>query len=98
MAFYTYYLVCYDVEDNKVRRKLADFLKDMGLQPLQKSVFWGALNQAEIRSLARYARENLDAETDKCFWIHTRLDAAQLKAGVGYEAFENTHPDGFIVL
>lgn len=98
MAFYTSYLVCYDVEDNRVRRKLAEFLKDLGLQPLQKSVFWGALNAPEVRSLERYVHKHLDPDTDRCFWIHTRLDEQQLKQGVGYQAFKSIPPDGFVIV
>ena len=39
-AAYVRYLVCYDIVDNKKRKKFADFLKDLGLIPLQKSVFY----------------------------------------------------------
>lgn len=98
MAFYTRYLVCYDIEDNKTRKKLADFLKDLGLQPLQKSVFWGELNRAELRSLERYTRSHLDKSSDKCFWIATSLDEMQLKKGIGYEHFSYIPPDGAATL
>lgn len=39
MSQYTRYLVCYDIEDSKVRRRFFSFLKDLGLVPLQESVF-----------------------------------------------------------
>ncbi|MCT7468282.1 CRISPR-associated endonuclease Cas2 [Aliarcobacter cryaerophilus] len=40
MAIFYEVLVSYDIEDNKNRKKLFEVLKDMGLNSIQKSVFW----------------------------------------------------------
>ena len=95
MGLYTRYLVCYDIECNKVRRKFYDELKDYGLIPIQRSVFWGQLNQAEFTSLKRLASSLLDQDTDKCFWIHTQLRIEQLKQGIGYKYLEVVDADSY---
>lgn len=87
MSLYQRYMICYDIVDNKARTKFMNFLKDIGLFSLQKSVFVGEVNQAELRSIIRYARKNLDANEDKVFWLPTRLDEQRLRKGVGYKHF-----------
>lgn len=39
-----YVLVIYDISNDKVRNKIAERLKDYGLQRVQYSAFWGQLN------------------------------------------------------
>jgi CRISPR-associated protein Cas2 len=42
------YMLCfvmYDIEDNRIRKKIADYLIEKGLQRVQKSVFLGQLHQ-----------------------------------------------------
>lgn len=82
-------LVSYDIEDNKDRLKLANELKDLGLESIQKSVMWGYLLPAEEKNiyqiLKKYCKTN-----DKAFY--TRVNIAQNinQIGVGYNlsAFE----------
>ncbi len=40
------YLACYDIEDDKIRLKVADCLLAAGLERLQRSVFVGSLDNA----------------------------------------------------
>jgi len=98
MHYYTKYLVCYDIEDNKKRKKFSDQLKNLGLVRLQKSVFYGELNKAEHKALVRYANELLDPATDKFFWTTTSLDKDQLDKGIGYKEFCYIPPDGHVIL
>ena len=51
MSLYVKYLVCYDISNTRTRSKFFDFLKDLGLTPIQKSVFFGDLKTPEVRSL-----------------------------------------------
>ena len=37
MGMYAKYLVCYDIVDNKRRKRFSDALKDLGMVPMQKS-------------------------------------------------------------
>lgn len=95
MGLYVKYLVCYDIPDDKTRKVLSDSLKDMGLIPLQKSVFYGDLKPVEAASLSRFVKEHLDAEIDKCFWFPCHLDVERMRHCVGYEDFSYEEPDGF---
>lgn len=98
MALYTKYLVCYDIVSNKTRRKFADFLKDMGLFSIQKSIFIGELNKAELNALERYVCKNMVSNEDKVFWMPTDLDEKRLKKGVGYDHFSLIAADGHTVI
>lgn len=52
---YVKYLVCYDIVDNKRRKKFIDALEDLGLIRIQYSVFYGDLKPAEAKALVRSA-------------------------------------------
>lgn len=95
---YQPWLVCYDVEDNKIRKKLFDTLKDLGMVAMQKSVFWGRLNKAELRALEREARKLVDPVTDKIFWIRADIPGGLDHQGIGYRHFSLPKPDGHEVI
>ena len=90
-------LVAYDIENNKQRKKLFEQLKDVGLEPIQKSVFWGFLNRAEERALYRLF-EKLDKETDKAFLVRAKLGTVIGKYGLGYQESDFQPPTSFEVL
>ena len=98
VALYTKYLVCYDIASNKTRRKFADFLKDIGLFSIQKSIFIGELNRAELKALERYVDKHMDGGDDRVFWMPTDLDEKRLKKGVGYDHFRIISADGHVVI
>ena len=56
-------LVTYDITDDRRLRKLHDFLKDFGLNT-QKSVFESDIDEAGIKIIRAYCKENLDLATD----------------------------------
>ncbi len=91
---YTKYLVCYDIEDTKKRKKFSDFLSDIGLVRLQYSVFYGDLINAEIKALERESKKLLDEKTDKCIWFPCQISPNYLKKCIGYNSFEYIEPDG----
>ena len=97
-TLYQSLLISYDVQDNRNRRKLATLLKDFGLAPLQKSVFYGYLNQAELRALIHEARQLLNPETDSLFWQQTHLEELLEKHHIGKHPAEPHHPEGYHVL
>ena len=68
MAIFYEVLVSYDIEDNKNRKKLFEELKDMGLNSIQKSVFWGELKIAEVNILP-HLFEKYCKEQDKAFFV-----------------------------
>ena len=48
---YTQVIIAYDIADNKKRIKFYETLKDFGLLPIQKSVFWGYILPSERKSI-----------------------------------------------
>ena len=75
------YLIAYDIENTKNRTKLFEKLKDFGLKPVQKSLFYGELSNAEKLSVKIFLKKySLDG--DKAI-----ITAASLKIEdtLGYE-------------
>ena len=57
MKIYNKYLICYDIEDDKIRRKFFEKMKDFGLVSIQKSVFYGDLTVPELTAMKIFAFE-----------------------------------------
>lgn len=83
MGLYAEYLAAYDVEDNRERTRVFDFLKDSGMIPIQKSVFWGYLTPGEARAVLRRLRE-LKASTDRAFLCRVSLADTLRENSVGH--------------
>jgi CRISPR-associated protein Cas2 len=68
-----YKLVFYDVENDKIRTKLAKKLEEMGLVRLQYSVFIGNGNYvywSKVIEKIKKLSEKLNAETDSCCFLN----------------------------
>lgn len=93
---YSQVIVSYDIENNKQRKKLYDELKDIGLKPIQKSVFWGYLLISEKRVvkelLKQYCQDN-----DKGFIVDAVLDK-HIENYVGYSKDDFIHPESFEII
>lgn len=98
MAMYTNYLVCYDIEDNKVRKKFYEKLKDLGLVPIQKSVFMGYLKPPEFVAVQDIAKNLLNEGTDSCLWFACSLSEDQVRSCLGLKNFTLEDPDGAVTL
>lgn len=82
-------LVSYDIEDNKNRYRLFRRLKEVGLVPIQKSVFWGHVNTAEEASVVRMLCEYSEVG-DKAFIVRVKLSTQIAERNsIGY------HPQDF---
>jgi len=90
-------LVCYDVEDNKSRKKIFDGLKDYGLYSVQKSVFWGRVLPAEEKAILLLLKKWIDTSRGgKAFIVDAHLSSEVEKKSVGYSdvwlsIFQDTH-------
>jgi len=67
------YLVIYDISNDKVRKKTADRLLDIGLIRAQFSVFIGTVNANRIDEIALFATDNLQP-TDRLYIIPLSRD------------------------
>lgn len=56
------YLVCYDITDNKLRKKIADRLFYYGLSRVQLSVFIGYVNDTHFTSMHDEIMEKMNTE------------------------------------
>ena len=83
MSLYVKYLVCYDISNTRTRSKFFDFLKDLGLTPIQKSVFFGDLKTPEVRSLKAAAEKWLDASCDSCLYFPCHLKVEDIRKCFG---------------
>lgn len=77
-------LVCYDISSNKRRRKLVKELKDMGLQNIQESVFWGRVLPAEFRAIQKIFETILKKGEDKAFTLRSELSKEIKNNSFGY--------------
>ncbi len=81
-------IVCYDVEDDKHRKKLSDDLKNIGLISIQKSVSWGHITQAEHKAALALFKKHLKGDSDKAFIVNAPLRKSLKDNSLGYEHFE----------
>ena len=79
-------IVCYDVQCDKRRKSLYDFLLDIGLLPIQKSVFWGHACMAERNAILREFNQQLDRRTDRAFLVPAALRDTLKTAAFGHAA------------
>lgn len=98
MGIYSKYLICYDIEQDKTRKKFFEGMKDLGLVPIQQSVFYGDLTYSEFTALKRLAKDMLDAKTDKCLWLRCTLEVNEVKKFIGYNNFSYSEPDGYVAI
>jgi len=58
------YFVCYDIQENKLRQKLAKFLRRNGLIRVQKSVFFGRDIDMKLKAYLKKEIRQLFADND----------------------------------
>jgi len=97
MRLMTEYIVAYDIEDNKDRTKLFDELKNCGLAPIQKSVFWGFITKAEATSIQKLLEKYTD-NTDRSFMIKASMCSSPKEHIIGYSKDMFAYPKSFDVL
>ncbi len=78
------YLISYDVEDNKIRKKIFNELEKIGMRSVQKSVFWGFLTKAELTSVHRFIKQNLSKD-DKTLITHTNFNGTGHSFLIGHD-------------
>lgn len=94
ISLYAEYLVSYDVQDTKARTALFNALKDVGLIPIQKSVFWGWLIPAECKMVQRLFRDKLDT-FDSAFIVPCKLSQQPNGYIFNTQLPQNRRPDGY---
>lgn len=93
-SIFVKYLVCYDISDSRKRRQFFEDLKDLGLIPVQKSVFYGDLKPPEVKMLSQMIKNKLDPEEDSCLWFPCHLTVDRIQSCLGLHNFSYNPPDG----
>ncbi len=73
------YLVCYDITDNKLRKKIADKLIFYGLARVQLSVFIGYVTDLHFEKMRTVIEEKMKEKTEKDSIVFLRINAENLK-------------------
>ena len=94
---YAQVIVSYDIADTKMRTKLFEALKDQGLRPIQKSLFWGYVLPSERRMILRLFEEYCNIETDKAILTNVTLDQ-NIRETFGYDREDFVHPEGYEII
>lgn len=82
-------LVCYDIESNKTRKKVADMLKDFGLVSIQKSVYWGWVILAEKKAILHNIQSKYELQTsDRVLVMDVNMASNAKSILIGYSDFE----------
>lgn len=78
-------IVAYDTADSKARDRLFEALKDQGLLPIQKSVFWGRVLPSELRLIQNLLGQHITDVNGRAFVVTGKGMAREiLRLGVGY--------------
>ena len=95
--YYSQIIIAYDIADNKKRLKFYELLKDYGLKPIQKSVFWGYILPSERKSLIASYKEYCDIKCDKVIMVNTSLEQ-NIPECFGYTKSLFRRPDDFEII
>lgn len=88
------YMIAYDIEDNKIRRKVFKKLESYGLRNIQFSIFWGFLQGPEIKSIQRFIEQTI-AETDKVIFLEVDM---RKHRSLGYSSEYFNKPNGYEII
>jgi len=72
------YWLCYDISDNRIRRGVRKFSKQVGLCTVQRSVMAGMLSESSRNHLWSFIKETIDPITDSC--VLFRMGEQQFEA------------------
>ncbi|QXJ28853.1 CRISPR-associated protein Cas2 [Saccharolobus shibatae B12] len=81
-------LVVYDVSDDSKRSKLANNLKKLGLERIQKSAFEGDIDSQRVKDLVRVIRLIVDINTDIVHIIPLGIRDWERRIVIGKEGLE----------
>ena len=81
------YLICYDIQKDKIRSSLHSYLLDYGLFNIQYSIFWGFLSLPEKNAVYRFLKKSI-TENDKIIFLPINLGSNPHLIKMGYKDFE----------
>lgn len=91
-------IVCYDIHNNKTRRKFREALLNFGLTNIQESVYWGRVLPAEVKALTFLFKTHLNKKTDKAFIVKTKLSETITEYSFGYPNAEDFQDKNYAIV
>lgn len=92
----TFYVIAYDISDNRRRLKAAKLLDSLGFR-VQGSVFEGYLTNQEIERLIRSLKRVLDLETDS-LRLYPLCESCREKVTLLGDCIVNEPPDSVVII
>jgi CRISPR-associated endonuclease Cas2 len=87
------YLICYDITENRGRKKTADLLIQNGYERLQYSVFIGVHHPGKLKGLWQKLQQNIK-ENDKLIVINIHKKAFLKMKKIGILPFDKNYLAG----
>ena len=76
------YLLCYDIKDNQLRKKISDKIIYFGLDRIQYSVYLGKISTSDLQTLLTEMRQLVASSNYKYRWYIVRLTGQQVKEAI----------------
>ena len=62
-------IIAYDIIENGVRNRIIEVLLEEGMMRIQKSVFFGEINEKKIKKLVKRVEGIIDKEIDSLYFF-----------------------------
>ena len=63
-------IIAYDIIENGVRNRIIEVLLEEGMMRIQKSVFFGEINEKKIKKLVKRVEGIIDKEIDSLYFLN----------------------------
>ncbi len=83
-----YVVIFYDITDDKLRKRVANMLKDFGLVRIQLSAFYGSISPTSLEKLRERLEKMLDREVCHIVKLCERCDKAVDQIGFAFKPIE----------
>lgn len=92
-------LVCFDISDSKARNQLGEVLKDLGMERIQESVFYGLLTRAECKQVMGILQQYCSSlqSNNRAFYLTGIDPKTLLKSSIGYSGNVFSPPENVIL-
>ena len=91
------YIISYDLKNSYKRKQLSNYLKSYGLIRIQKSVFWGDIQEKFLKKYVLTLKSFLESNEDSILVCPINAEDLKNSSFIGYDFFINKK-DNFKIL